>query len=246
MLQTRYLLRFDDVSPGMSWSKFMFAKRIIEGIGVKSILGVVPNCMDKNLNVEKSNDQFFDFVRKCMNYGDAIAQHGTYHTYTTTESGILGINRRSEFAGNDYTAQYELLGLGKKILEEQSVWQPYFMAPSHSFDDTTIDALKSLGFVAITDGYGFYPYVYRGLRFVPQLTSFPFNVGFGYCTICVHINKMMDRDIKKLLKFVSVNKEFFVDFKELVEWPVDNSLSAYVLRGMTEIAMKTYRSIRNS
>ena len=134
----KYLLRFDDITPGMSWSKFLLLKEFIEGYGVKSILGVVPNSQDPKLNVESKKDDFFDLIRKWKFYGDAIVQHGTNHVYTTKESGILGINKRSEFSGLDYDTQLRKIEMGKLILQHENVWEPWFMAPAHSFDENTI------------------------------------------------------------------------------------------------------------
>jgi predicted deacetylase len=135
---TKYILRFDDITPTMSWSKFMPFKIKIESLNIKSILGVVPDCRDQALIVEPPNKDFFSFIRRCMYYGDAIAQHGTYHSYTTDNSGLLGINRRSEFASHSFEFQHDLIETGKRILMNEGVWQPWFMAPAHSYDLSTI------------------------------------------------------------------------------------------------------------
>ena len=60
-------------------------------------------------------ENFFDLIYSYKEYGDTIAQHGTHHIYTTKCAGILKINNKSEFAGNNYQHQYNLLRKGKEI-----------------------------------------------------------------------------------------------------------------------------------
>ena len=245
-MSTHFILRFDDVSPGMAWQKFEPFKARLQDLGIKCVLGVVPDCQDMSLDVEPKRDNFFDYVRFYKEFGDTIAQHGCFHVYNTKSAGLLGINPRSEFAGNSFDKQLALLSLGKNKLQSEGVWEPYFMAPAHSFDDDTIDALKALGFIALTDGYGFSPYQYRSMILIPQLTAAPLNLGFGYCTICVHINTMTDKSLAQLIKFVEENKEKFVDFKTVVANHTDSPVSFLggCLRWLTQVILKLVRLIR--
>lgn len=212
-----YLLRFDDITPQMAWSKFNPLKDELEKLKISSILGVVPNSKDENLNIEDFNGDFFDTIRHYKAFGDTISQHGTHHIYSTNDSGLLKINPFSEFAGLSYERQYDILKYGKNILQKEGVWQPYFMAPAHSFDINTLKALFDLDFKAITDGYGFYPYMKENIVFVPQLFSKPINFGFGISTICLHINQMSDKEIKNILEFVKNNRKYFINFEESLE-----------------------------
>jgi len=215
MFNSKYILRFDDVAPGMAWSKFLPLKNKIEDLGIKSILGVVPSCMDKSLYVENSRSDFFDLVRTWKGYGDSILQHGTYHLYTTQNAGILKINNSSEFSGMNYENQFELILTGKRILQEEKCWQPYFMAPSHSFDSITLKVLSDLDFVALSDGYGFFPYTQSNILFVPQLFSKPIKYLPGISTICIHINNMSKPQIDHLFSFIKLNKDSFIDFSNI-------------------------------
>lgn len=212
-----YLLRFDDITEQMAWSKFLPLKEELEKNKISSILGVVPNCKDKHLNIENVKEDFFDIIRYYKNYGDTITQHGTTHVYTQSDSGLLNINPFSEFAGLSYDEQYKKLKIGKEFLVKEQVWQPYFMAPAHSFDTNTLKALSDLKFQAITDGYGFYPYIEENIILVPQLFSKPINFGFGISTICLHINQMTDKEIENILAFIKNNRQYFINFEEALE-----------------------------
>ncbi len=244
MVSSKFILRFDDIAPRMAWSKFVPLKKALENLGVKSILGVVPECLDEKLNIENVDERFFDQVREWQTYGDAILQHGTHHLYTTNNSGILKINKNSEFAGYGYREQYELIKKGKLILQKENCWQPYFMAPSHSFDKDTLKALADLGFVAISDGYGFSPYLDHGILHVPQLASKPYKFIPGISTLCIHINRMSGAEIKNLFCFVKANKRSFVDFKSVVN---DKSLlgSSPITRVLIGSILKSSRKLRS-
>mgnify|MGYP003601208306 CR=1 FL=1 len=215
----KFVLRFDDITPDMDWDKFLKVKIIAEKYGVRSILGVVPDNKDLKLSVRKkiSNTEFFNNIYKYGEYGDTVAQHGTYHTYTIKGRSILNISDWSEFAGYSYEQQLQKLKIGKEILQEHGVWQPYFMAPSHSFDLNTLKALKALSFKAITDGYGFYPYQVEGITLVPQLVGKPIPfIPFGVQTICLHTNSMNNNDLNYIVDFIINNHYKFIDFKEAV------------------------------
>lgn len=214
---SKLLLRFDDITPGMSWSKFLPLKSQIEDLGIKSILGVVPECKDTNLLVEDNRSDFFELIRAYKNYGDSIFQHGTYHIYKNNNAGILGINSKSEFSGLSLDDQTHLIKYGKDILLEQNLWEPNFMAPAHSFDINTLIALKRLGFNKITDGYGFFPYGLEEIILIPQLVSRILPLPFGIQTICVHINTMEDIAIKKLIESIKKNKDRFININKAIE-----------------------------
>ena len=115
-MMSKLLLRFDDITPGMSWSKFLPLKSQIEELGIRSILGVVPDCKDKNLLVEDHRSDFFEIIRTYKDYGDSIFQHGTYHLYKNNNAGILGINSKSEFSGLDLDDQRRLIKYGKEVI----------------------------------------------------------------------------------------------------------------------------------
>lgn len=239
---SKLLLRFDDVTPQMAWSKFLPFKKAIEDLEIKSILGVVPNCKDKNLNVETANQDFFSLLRQYRDYGDNIFQHGTFHDYSNNSSGILGINNNSEFAGINLHDQIELLKIGKKILQNEGIWEPFFMAPSHSFDENTLMALKLLDFKAITDGYGFYPYKINNINLVPQLVSkiLPFPIGIQ--TICIHINTMNESSICKLLEDIKKNKKRFINFNEALKIQPQSLFASQFLRWTTKKILQHKRN----
>lgn len=244
----KYLMRFDDITADMDWDKFTPIKEALEENNIYSVLGVVPKNEDPGLNIKDSlsEEQFFSKIREYKDYGDSIAQHGTYHVYKNQNPGILNINKDSEFSGVSYDEQLSDLEIGKKILEKHEVWQPYFMAPAHSFDINTLKALKTLGFKAITDGYGFYPYEIEGITLVPQLVSKPVPfIPFGVQTLCLHTNAMSQASIDKLINFINQNSEDFVNFKEVLDLDAPNKYFKYVTYNASKTILQLVRRKRN-
>lgn len=227
---SRFVMRIDDVTPGMAWSKFQLLEDALRTTGVPALIGVVPECRDPALSVEPARNDFWDRVREWQSVGWAVAQHGYTHEYDTTDGGLLKINSKSEFAGHSYREQSSRLERGKRLLEGQRVWTPIFMAPGHSFDHTTLRALADLGFKYVTDGYGLYPFELGGLTLLPQMFARPLHVGIGVYTICVHVNRASEGDLRSLADFVERNSHLFIDFDSAVKMRPSSRVGAVVSR----------------
>lgn len=243
-MTTRYLIRFDDVVPAMAWSRFRPFEEIAEELSLPFLIGVVPECRDSKLMVEPVRPDFWSWVRAKQKAGWTIAQHGYQHVYETGARGLLGIGRKSEFAGLPYEVQFEKLSRGKIILQNEGVWQDVFMAPSHSFDSETLRALRDLNFTAITDGFGFYPYELWGLTAVPQLVARPLGFGFGVETICLHVNTMSDDAIKRIIDFIHAHHQQIISFSEAKEIIPAIPLIPSFLRSATSLTLRLRRAVR--
>ena len=243
-MTTRFVIRFDDVTLGMAWSKFAPFDALAQELDIPYLIGVVPDCRDPALSVEPHRADFWDFVRERVVRGWTVAQHGHTHQYLTAERGILGIGKKSEFAGLPFAEQKEMLATGKNILVREGVWQPVFMAPSHSFDANTLKALDDLGFESLTDGYGFYPYEIKGLMAVPQLFSKPIGFGFGVETVCLHVNTLSVAQIDRQVSTLRARRGSIISFPEALKVVAPAPLIAPVVRVASEVALKTFRSLR--
>jgi predicted deacetylase len=242
----KFILRLDDICPTMDWDRINFLEKILSKYpGVKPIIGVIPSNEDSSLNIHSPRQDFWDQVRGWRDEGWTIAQHGYCHLYTQRSTGLLGIGKHSEFAGLKYVDQYEKLQAGKNILANESVWQPYFMAPSHAFDMVTLEALADLEFDAISDGYGLYPYQIGRLTAVPQLFSSGLNAGFGIYTVCLHPNTMEKRQFNELDILLMRNHNNFVDFPSALNFK-SMSFSSTILRKSTEICLRVFRGLKRT
>lgn len=212
----KYLIRFDDINSRIDWDRFLKIKNKLEKYQIKSILGVVPNCLDENLFSSKPLDKYYDYLRKCKKYGDKIAQHGFTHIYDSRKSGFFGRSKFSEFAGHKIEEQLMRLKKGKSILENEQLWDPIFMAPCHSFDSNTLLALKKIGFETVLDGISLLPYKKYSLNFIPQIVSKPLPAFLpGISQLCIHINTISDKELNQLIDFVEKNNKKFICFDEI-------------------------------
>lgn len=245
-MATQYLIRFDDITPGMAWTRFQPFEDLARELRLPYLLGVVPDCRDVKLMVEPTRIDFWPWVRRMKANGATIAQHGYTHLYETNRAGLLGIGRKSEFAGLPYEVQFERLARGKEIMQSEGVWDGVFMAPSHSFDADTVKALKALGFRGLTDGFGFFPYEIEGLKAVPQLFARPFGFGLGVETICIHANTLSDQRRDMLLQKFRMLHPFILSFDDALRLRPSSPMLADVMRLATRIALTARRALRGA
>ena len=214
---SKFLLRFDDIHPEMNHRNFQRMTDLMSGYGIKGILGVIPDNHDKGLQKSKEDPNFWKKIKVLEKKGFWIAQHGYQHVYDTKNGGILNLNPQSEFAGHPYAIQKEKMEAGKRILEKKGLFPTLFMAPSHSFDQTTLAVAKEFDY-AITDGYGLWPKIKKELLFIPQLFASPFHLGFGVYTICLHTDVMKDKDFIRLEKHLRKNHKHYISPEELTQY----------------------------
>jgi len=207
-----YILRLDDACPTMRWDIWLKLERILDEHNIKPIIGVIPDCKDPKLQFEKPKKDFWNWVRNLHKKGWHIAMHGYQHLYETKNSGLIGLNNYSEFAGLPYEIQAKKIKNAWKIFLDNGLKPKIWMAPAHSFDLNTLKALKEYTEIEyITDGFAVFPFTAYGFKWIPQqlwrFRKFP----FGVWTICLHPNNMNDKDLEKFNKVLERYKELFTD-----------------------------------
>ena len=212
----KYLLRFDDICPTMRWSVWNAVEALLVRYEVCPLLAVVPDNHDLELMVEAARNDFWDCVRQKQSHGWYIGLHGYQHRYETSESDLLGINARSEFAGLPVSIQEEKLLRGLEIFEAHGVRVDAFVAPAHSFDAATLEALRRVGICVISDGFFVRPCLYHELFWVPQQIWQFYRMPSGVWTICCHSNARWDADVERLERFLSRAQAQLISFEEAV------------------------------
>jgi len=193
-----YLLRFDDICPTMNWTVWDALEEELVARGLRPILAVVPDNRDAKLVAGPARADFWERVRQWQRRGWSIALHGHQHVYVNRNAGLLGLNRQSEFAGLARSEQERKLRQGLAIFQSHGVQADAWVAPSHSFDRTTVDLLIGLGVPVISDGLGSLPYREPGpVVWVPQqLWAFRPRPA-GVWTVCSHINPWQAGDLER-------------------------------------------------
>lgn len=197
-MSARFLIRFDDICPSMNWTVWNRVERILTSAGIKPLVAVVPDNRDPLLDAGMAEPGFWEKVRAWQAAGWAIGLHGYQHRYVTSNGGIIGRNRFSEFAGLPADLQEQKLRAGLEIFAGHGVRADAWVAPAHSFDNATLDGLRRLGIDVVSDGYALDPYVcQRGLLHVPQQVARFRRFPAGTWTVCHHVNGWTDGDLRQ-------------------------------------------------
>jgi hypothetical protein len=216
----RYIVRFDDICPGMNWPTWREIEKILVDADVRPMLAVVPDNQDPHLNVGPPESGFWDHVRQWQGRGWTVGLHGYQHRYVTAEAGFGGINNRSEFAGLSLVDQSEKLRRAVAIFSSEKVRPEVWIAPSHSFDEATLDALRQVGITAISDG--FYLDAFRdqnGMLWVPQQLWGFRPRPFGLWTVCYHHNGWGARDLERFAADVARYRSRITAFATVASAP---------------------------
>lgn len=217
-MTAKYLVRLDDASPFMDRKKWGKIEEILDKYNVKPLVGVIPNNQDPEIMIEEKNSDFPNICKEWMKKDWQIALHGYTHIYTTQDGGINPIHKRSEYAGHTYEGQCDLISKGYKILKEWCGQDlKYFFAPSHTFDDNTLKALKEKTPIRIiSDTMAFKPYKYGDFSIIPQQMGNFRNIKIpGFYTFCFHPNNMDEKAFITFENFIIKNQNKFISFDDV-------------------------------
>ena len=215
----RYLIRLDDACPTMDRKQWGRMEMLLDKYGIRPLVGVIPDNKDEKQLLAPADPEFWENVKAWQENGWEIALHGYDHCYISDkgQSGLNPIWRRSEFAGLSIDEQREKIRKGVAIMREHGFNPQYFFAPSHTFDENTLTALKEESDIRIiSDTIGRYPYKKENFWFIPQITGHCVKIPFeGTYTFCFHPNTMNDNAFAKLETFLIQYKQQFVSFSDI-------------------------------
>lgn len=212
MSDCHYLLRFDDICPTMNWAVWEAIERQLVQHNVRPILAVVPDNRDPKLMCDPPIPEFWARVRRWQEMGYTIALHGYQHVYVNQERGLTRLTPQSEFAGLSYEVQRAKLQQAVAIFAEHGVRIDAWVAPSHSFDRTTLKVLSELGVKVVSDGLWPWPHADEdGMFWVPQqLWDFRPRPA-GTWTVCNHHNGWTPRHLEEFSRNLALHAGRMVD-----------------------------------
>lgn len=210
---SKYILRLDDAAERMDITKWNRVEILLDKYNIKPLVGVIPNCKDPMMKEYPIDPSFWNKVNEWEDKGWIIALHGYNHVYCTSEGGINPVNSRSEFAGVPLEQQKEKIREGVKIFRKNGQNPQVFFAPSHTFDENTIKALKEESNIRIiSDTVANKSYQQYGMTFVPQQSGKVRKLSFHLVTFCYHPNTMEEADFFLLERFLIKNNKRFINF----------------------------------
>ncbi|GDX40869.1 hypothetical protein LBMAG21_11610 [Armatimonadota bacterium] len=213
----RYLVRFDDICPAMNWDMWGKIETVLRENGVKPILAVVPDNKDPLLDVGAPVSDFWERVRGWQGEGWTIALHGYQHIYQNKLSGLMKISNKSEFAGLPLAVQEENLRKGVEIFRQNGVHTNVWVAPSHSFDENTLTALRNVGVNIVSDGLGVLPHGSLDTTYwIPQqMWGAFYERKSGVWTVCYHHNDWQEKDLKRFTQFIEAYSDRMTSVDEV-------------------------------
>ena len=210
---SKYILRLDDACEKRDKSKWDRMESLLDAYEIKPLVGVIPYCEDPMMEDYAMDNDFWKRVDTWASKGWEIALHGYNHVYGTEDGGINPVNARSEFAGESLDIQIKKIESGIEIFRSHGIDPRVFFAPSHTFDNNTILALKAKSNIRyISDTIANKPYFKDDMIFVPQQSGKARSLPFSVVTFCYHPNTMDDNMFSDLEQFIKKNKKKFVSF----------------------------------
>ena len=181
------------------------------------MVGIIPANADPKQKIDPVDSMFWQKALQWQEKGWAIALHGFDHCYISSNAGINPLWNRSEFAGISLAEQKRKIRDGVTILKSHRLEPKYFFAPSHTFDNNTLTALKEDSDIRIiSDTIATKPYKQGYFIFIPQIGGHCVNMPLpGVYTFCFHPNTMDDDAFNALELFIQIHKQEFSGFEEL-------------------------------
>ena len=210
---SKYIMRLDDACEKRNIKCWDRIEKILDNYGIKPLVGVIPHCEDLMMDAYPIDDRFKTRIKNWADKDWIIALHGYNHVYSSKSGGINPVNYRSEFAGESLEVQKEKIRSGVSILNNIGINPKVFFAPSHTFDENTIIALKEESNIKIiSDTIANVSYEKYGMTFVPQQSGRVRKLPFKIVTFCYHPNTMNEKDFSELEDFLKKYQEKFIPF----------------------------------
>jgi len=208
----KFIIRLDDACPTMRVENWNKIEKILYRYKICPLVALIPDNKDNSLKYEKPDKLFWSKVKRWQKKKWNVGIHGLNHITNTKNSGMMGINNKSEFSRLSYNKQKILLKKSINFFKKKGLKINYWIAPFHSFDKTTLSILRDINSnIIISDGFSFRPFKYLGLKWVPQQLWKFYNIPFGIWTICLHPNTMKLKDFETLKKILKYHNKKFIN-----------------------------------
>jgi len=213
-MPVRYVLRLDDIRETMDWEKVSRIVSFARERSIRPLLGVIPDNQDVDLQRYERRADAWAQIGDWYGQGAEIALHGYQHRRITTARGLFGPFAASEFAAVPLDEQRRRIALGYSMLGDRGLEACAFVAPFHSLDAGTLEALSlETPIRIVTDGVALSPYVFKGMTFVPSMLASAL-IPLGVRTIVLHANTVSEIGLERTLAWVDEHREEFLSVTE--------------------------------
>ena len=211
-MSAKYIIRLDDASEFMDYSKWDPFFELFSKYDLKPLIAIIPFNKDPELMKGCRDELFWDKVREWQLKKYLIGMHGYEHVYSVRKRGIIGLNKFSEFAGIPLDKQINMLSKAYRKFLDEGIKTEIFIAPAHSFDTNTIIAIKEATDIKyISDGFFVNPILNYDLKWIPQQLWRPVKKRRGVWTVCYHPETSDNESVRVLDIFLKENINHFTD-----------------------------------
>lgn len=218
MREARYLIRLDDACPTQDPGAWGRVEALLDHHGVRPLVAVVPDNRDPDLARAPVDPGFWPRAQSWADRGWALALHGCHHEFTGTDGGLVPLNRYTEFAGRPEAEQRAKIRDGWARLKAEGLQPRYWVAPAHSFDQTTLRVLADETSIRrVSDGLSWRPFVRFGFAWYPQQLWRPRACPPGLWTLCLHPNTLDDALFHALGAFLDRHRSQVLDWHQVEE-----------------------------
>ena len=208
-------IRLDDACEKMNIPNWGRIEALLDRYGIAPLVGIIPHCEDPDMADYPVDPLFWDeTVPRWVKKGWVLALHGWNHVCITNQGGLNPAQKRSEFAGVPLETQKQKITDGVQVFREHDIEPAVFFAPSHTFDENTLEALKACSDIRIiSDTIASKPYTKYGFTFIPLQSGVVRKLPFDTVTFCYHPSVMQEADFARLETFLEENHSQFKSFE---------------------------------
>lgn len=236
----KMIIRLDDCCSYRHVEKWDRIEMILDSYQIKPIVGIIPDCKDRELmKFGKEDDElYWDRIKKWQEKGWIVGLHGYQHIFHSKSGGINPVNLYSEFASRSYKEQADAIRRGYNILTQHQIKPVVFFAPAHTFDDNTLLAVREETPIRIiSDTVSFDKYSDGYFTYYPVQSGKVRNLPFKTVTFCYHPNLLEEKDFRNLEKFLKKHRQKFECSIEIVsrKFNIIDYIIRYVYFGRRKI-----------
>lgn len=210
-------MRLDDASEYWCATKWQRMHDLLVRFKIKPLVAVIPKNEDDKLRTFGFDEEYEKKVKLWIkNDGWIPALHGYKHIRRKAKGGLNPVNPKSEFVGLDLKLQEYMIECGLDILSKIGIFPKFFIAPCHTYDRNTLQALKNVSDIRIIcDTVADDVYKKDDFFYIPQQCGMARKLNFSLTTFCYHPNFTTDEQFEKLEKFLEIHHDEFVSCENI-------------------------------
>ncbi|MFM2385845.1 MAG: hypothetical protein RL660_602 [Bacteroidota bacterium] len=240
-MRAKYIIRMDDACPQMNQNSWLKAEQLLNLYSIQPLVAVIPDNRDKQISYGHEESFWTDTIPRWKERGWELALHGFQHVYTpTTKKSIVPLKQKSEFTGFTVDEQKHKIISGLALLKQHDINPRIFIAPGHSFDNTTIQVLHNYTSIRIiSDGFAPQVFYHQNFTWIPQQLWRFRRMPFGTWTFCLHPNTMTASDFNAMANWLAANHKDVISIDQAITFARPKNLIDRLMHALWCLKVKS-------